>query len=370
MAIEIYSTDTDSGVISVIRRNDDGTHIALGQIAVGNAPRGSVRFTKYGRGYVSNCGGDTISEIDIVNHRETARIKVGAAPRGIGIVPGDQFALVSNSGANSISIVDLNGREEVRQIATGRDPRHMAITPDGSSAYVAIWGSHYVAKIDTRTLVGDSLECNFRNVREVNKIYMADGSHPYSVALHPSGKRLFVANTQSERLAVVELENETIEHEIDLGSTGARAVAFSPDGAMAFVTIENTSEIAVIDVARMTIEHRILVGNGPRGLAMDPPTMKLYVSAFTRTNTGLSSTFPDPNALTVVDVREALATKARGAGISSVPVAKGSCSVAILDLAKRHACKPSFERNSSTADSGKPDRRHTCSRVRERARCT
>ena len=32
-----------------------------------------------------------------------------------------------------------------------------------------------------------------------------------------------------------------------------------------------------------------------------------------------------------------LATKARGAGISSVPVAKGSCSVAILDLAKRHA---------------------------------
>jgi YVTN family beta-propeller protein len=141
MEIEIYSTDTDSGVLSVIRRNDDGAYVPLGQIPVGNAPRGAVRFTRGGRGYVSNCGGDTISEIDLVNHRETARIKVGPAPRGIGIIPGEQFALVSNSGDNSISIVDLLGREEVRRIAVGRDPRHMAVTADGSFAYVAIWGS-------------------------------------------------------------------------------------------------------------------------------------------------------------------------------------------------------------------------------------
>lgn len=74
-------------------------------------------------------------------------------------------------------------------------------------------------------------------------------------------------------------------------------------------------------------------------LAIDPLTLKLYASAFTRTNTWLSNTFPNPNALTVIDVREALAVMARAAGITSVPVAKGSCSVAILDLAKiqRHA---------------------------------
>ncbi len=84
----------------------------------------------------------------------------------------------------------------------------------------------------------------------------------------------------------------------------------------------------------MEIENRIEVGNGPRGLAIDPVTIKLYISGFTRTNTGLSKTFPDPNSLTIVDVKEALAENKRGAGVSSVPVAKGSSSVAILDLAK------------------------------------
>jgi len=339
MASEIYSTDTDSGVISVVRRDDDGTHTTIGQITVGNAPRGSVRFTKDGRGYVSNCGGDTISEIDIVNHRETARIKVGAAPRGIGLIPGDQFALVSNSGSNSISIVDLSAREEVRQIAVGRDPRHMGITSDGGTAYVAIWGSHYVAKIDTRALAGDTPDCNFQKVREVSKIWMRDGSHPYSVAIHPAGKHLFVANTQSNLLAVVDLTKETIEAEIDLGSTGARAVTFVPDGSQALVTVENTSEVVVIDAKSLTITDRIEVGNGPRGLALDPLSMTLYISAFARTVKGLEGTFTKQNALTVLDIRHSMKAKAQGAGITSVPVGKGSCSVAVLDLSKvkRHA---------------------------------
>jgi YVTN family beta-propeller protein len=332
MAIEIYSTDTDSGVISVVRR-EDNEHKRICQIPVGNAPRGAVKFTSDGRGYVSNCGGDTISEIDAISHRETARIKVGAAPRGIGIVPGDRFALVSNSGANSVSVVDLIERREVGQFAVGRDPRHMAITSNGQSAYIAVWGSHYVSKVNISGL-SPRTEENLRSVREVHRISMRPDSHPYSVALEPGEKRLFVANTHSPLLAVVSLENDKIEAEVDLGSVGARAVVFSPDGQYALVTIENTSEVVVIDRASLGVSKVIEVGSGPRGLAVEPVTSTLYISAFRRTKTGLTGTVVQPDSLSVVDLKQSLQASKSGEGISSAPVGKGSCSVSVLDLAK------------------------------------
>jgi hypothetical protein len=60
--IEIYSTDTDSGLVSVVGATN-GVHHRIEQVSVGNAPRGAVKFTSDGRGFVCNCGGDTISEM-------------------------------------------------------------------------------------------------------------------------------------------------------------------------------------------------------------------------------------------------------------------------------------------------------------------
>lgn len=331
MPIEVYSTDTDSGVISVVSRTNGSFH-SVAQIPIGNAPRGAVKFTRDGRGFVSNCGGDTISEIDVLNHRETARIKVGPAPRGLGIVPGDRYALVSNSGANTISIVDLRERREVRQIATGRDPRHMAITAEGRFAYVAVWGSHYVAKFDISALADGQVD----DVREVARVVVGHDWHPYSVALHPSGKELYVANTRSERLTIIDTTTDTVAGEVDVGSVGSRAVVFSKDGKHAFVSIENTSEVVAVDTGERKIVTRFPVGPGPRGLALDTTTDTLFVSAFDRTGispTAVMSTRP-ANTLTVLNLAPAKSSLARGAErvkVDFAPVAHGSCSVAVLD---------------------------------------
>ena len=79
---EIYSTDTDSGTISVLE-NDGKSVKKIASIQVGNAPRGSVRFTSDGRGYVSNTSTNTVSEIDGLTHEETRRISSLSARRSI-----------------------------------------------------------------------------------------------------------------------------------------------------------------------------------------------------------------------------------------------------------------------------------------------
>ena len=335
MAVRIYSTDTDSGVVSVTSVQDGG-YARVAQIPVGNAPRGAMKYTSDGRGFVCNCGGDTISEIDLMSNRELGRIKVGPAPRGLAIIPGDRFAVVSNSGSNSISIVDLRARQEAAQIAIGRDPRHMAVTKDGTAVFIAIWGSHYVAHVDTSSLVGRN---DPASVRESLRIPIGQDRHPYSVALTPDEKELYVANTRSELLSIIDVVRGTVSGEIDLGSRGARAVAFSPKGERAYVSVENTSEIAVIDVVTRAVISRIPVGPGPRGLALEPKTETLYVTAFERSNTGggggLSALRSIPvNSLTVVNlprIRAQVASAAAdAASYDFIPVAHGSCSVSVI----------------------------------------
>lgn len=329
--LEIYTTDTDSGVISVVKRNGK-THSLISQIDVGNAPRGAVKFTNDGRGFVSNCGGDTISEIDTNTHREIARIKVGIAPRGIGIVPGDRFAMVSNSGSNSISIVDLKTRKEVSQIAVGRDPRHMALSKNGKYAYICIWGSHYISIFNIEPLLkGDYLS---NDIGEVGRINLKGNVHPYSCAIHPDGKTLYVATTQGESLPVIDLIKEKIEYEIELGTIGSRAITFSQNGEFVFVSIENTSEVLQIAAKEKKIVNRVKVGPGPRGIAFDDNSWTLYASCFSRTTTiellQKDETINMRNSLTVIEYGNEKNMKINEFDEDGVGVGKGPCSVALL----------------------------------------
>lgn len=340
MRTEIYSTDTDSGSISVIERTGPHEYRPVARIAIGNAPRGAVKFTSDGRGFVSNCAGDTISEIDTHTHQEAARIKVGIAPRGIGLIPGDRYALVSNSGSDTISVIDIAARKQVAEIPVGRDPRHMAVTPDGRAAYVCVWGSHYLSKIDTSALVA-SKDPDVALVREVGRIPLGEGVHPYSAAIVPRTHvsyhpLLLVANTQSPLLTVVNYELDQVVGRIDLGHKGARAVAFDKDGSRAFVSVEDTSEIVVIDVATLGVVGRIPVGPGPRGLAFDPEDGTIYASVFARTDapTKLLDGRPfQANTLTVVSLGQSRSVRQGDLRWDEIPVGKGPCSVSILKRA-------------------------------------
>jgi YVTN family beta-propeller protein len=339
--IEVYSTDTDAGLVSVARRNDSGGYELVDQISVGNAPRGSVRFTKNGRAFVSNCGGNTISEIDVLTHREIGRITVGIAPRGIGIIPGDHFALVSNSGEDTVSVVDLRARRELYKLAVGRDPRHMAVASDGSCAYIAIYASHYIAKVATECLAQNRRREIENEVVEQKRIPVGEGTHPYSVALHEESHRLYTANTLTDYVSVIDTESDELVNQIDVGSIGGRAMAFSPDRRFGLLTLENAAEVAVIDLERQEVIRRIPVGSGPRGIAVLPDPFTVFVAPFPRSPRSRAGDIEFRyNALTVVRLgsEERLARDA--VEYSEIPVGKGPCSVAIVNTDDLHGLAP------------------------------
>jgi len=329
--VQFFSTDTDDGVVSVVAKTGPREHRRVQQIRVGNAPRGGVKFTSAGRGFVCNTSQNTLSEIDAISLREVRRIDVGHGPRGIGLVPNEKYAVVSNSGSNSLSIVDLEVNVEVRQIDMGRDPRHMMLTKDGRWAYVCVWGDGYVSKVDISGLASDDVG----SVHEAARIAVDQEAHPYSLNIDPSGRRAFVANTQARFATVIDLDTDET-HKVELGHIGGRAVAFTGDGRYALITVETVSRIYVIDVATLEVLRHIPVGPGPRGLVVDHEDSTAYITNFSRTGmVGSLRTGPDfgPNSLTMVDLKSAPLDRQEGEfEYEEIVVGYGPCSVVMFDL--------------------------------------
>jgi YVTN family beta-propeller protein len=328
--VDIYSTDTDSGQVSVIRKDGSG-YRTVKEIAVGNAPRGGVKFTRDGRGFVSNTSTNTISELDALTHREVARIEVGHGPRGLAIVPGERYLLASNSGSNTVSVVDLESRTEKFQVAVGRDPRHMVVTPDGTAAYVCVWGSSYIAKLDLTGLMDSRPD----TVREVGRVRIGDQKHPYSLNIDRSGMKAFVACNTGGEIPVIDLASDKVIARVTTRTDGCRAVAFTPDNQFALATLERDNSVAVVDLGTYKVTRYVPVGPAPRGIAVYDPDEVFYVSAFARDTVGVVPGIEVPtmaHSVTVVNFKDAdLADPDSPISFEELPVGFGPCSVAIFD---------------------------------------
>jgi YVTN family beta-propeller protein len=314
----------------VIGKTGKTEHTLLRQIRVGNAPRGSVKFTSGGRGFVSNTSQNTISELDPVELEEVRRIEVGHGPRGLGVVPGDRYLLVSNSGSDTLSIVDLELNVELRQVPIGRDPRHMAITADGRFAYVCVWGDGLLAKVDISALRAGAPQ----DVQVVEAIELGRTVHPYSAAIDPSGHRVWVANTQATHASVVDMATGGVTA-VELGAIGGRAITFSPDGRFALISVETVSKVAVVRLDTLEVTRFIPVGPGPRGLTVDMHDETLYITNFDRSGFAREDGLPayGPNSLTVVDLTSAALDEPTGQfDYQAIEVGYGPCSVSILDV--------------------------------------
>jgi YVTN family beta-propeller protein len=104
------------------------------------------------------------------------------------------------------------------------------------------------------------------------------GDGPYAMAITPNGKTLYVGNSNSEDISVVDIQTNQIVATIPTGYSAA-SMAVSPDGKTLYFGSDDDAVLVIDTQTNQIVGDPILVGAGLWALALTPDGKKLYVAS-------------------------------------------------------------------------------------------
>lgn len=337
-----YVVDRGTGKIWVI---DLGRRLMDSAISTGEGAAAMAVLPNNRRGFVANRDASTVSVIDVVDNEMLATVALppGSGPADVAVSPDGLVVYAANSLAGTVTVIDALTLSVHATIAVGSEPVQVRFGPDGRYAYVVNRGSGTVSVIDVhretvaRTLATGSQPCAIAVLARRNEAYVVNrasnsltrvdltanqvagspipvGTSPGNVAWLPDESRLYVLNSGSNNVSVV---NTATNLQTALIPVGARpsAMAIDAAGATGYVSNEGSDTVSVVDLASNTVSKTINVGSQPGHLALTPSGDYLYVA-----NTAAGGT------VTVIST----ATGSVAGNITGVAGARSPAAIALL----------------------------------------
>ena len=245
-----------------------------------------------------------IAPIRLQNH---ASIAVGSNPSAAVVSPDGKRLYIANAGSKTITVIDTATGKKIdasprnffsTTISVGSSPGALALSADGTRLYVANTGSGTVSVIDTATYARIDADPSSSSSKDIKV-----GSSPSALALGSDG-RLYVANRGGNNVSVIDTATNTeVDTNSNTSGTQSISVGLSPnalalgsDGKL-YVANTGSGTVSVINTGNYTVANTFTVDGGPTGITLGSDG-RLYVA-----NTG-SGTVSVINTVTnaVIDV--------------------------------------------------------------------
>lgn len=265
----------------------DGRSVAIGNIAAGTVSLVDLREAREtarieglaqphnltyspdgGRLYVANLGADHISVVDVASARVIDEIAVGegaaiASARGAeeyqGIIavtptPDGKLGFAAHGESGKLAVVDLQTGAKLASLQLGRQPWRAYASPDGRHMVVPNNGDATVSVIDVAT-------------REV--VATLPGAEDMTgVNFSNDGRRALVLSRAEKRIIILDLARLAPIGAIALPGTPETGVV-TPDADRLYVALSDIDRVAVVDISRGRVESLIDgVGDAPWGATL------------------------------------------------------------------------------------------------------
>ena len=185
----------------------------------------------------------------------------------------------------------------IANITVGTNPYGVAYDSNDGRVYVANSGSNTVSVIDTKT--------------NTVVVTIPVGTTPQGVAYDSNDGRVYVANSGSNTVSVIDTKTNTVVVTIPVGTT-PQGVAYDSNDGRVYVTNAVSNTVSVIDTKTNTVVVTIPVGTTPQGVAYDSNDGRVYV------------TNAVSNTVSVIDTKTNTVTTIPGVGNTPLGVAYDS----------------------------------------------
>jgi len=199
---------------------------------------------------------------------------------GIALTADASTAYVCLSRNNSLALVDLVTGTVTAQIPVGVAPYDVVLSRDSKTAFVSDWGGRHPNTGDLQApSSGTPTVVDARGVGASGCVSVVDlaqkheivqiptGLHPSDMEMSRDGRRLFVANANSDTVSIIDTESrraiQTLSLRIGKSGSSPTGVAVSPDHKALYVALGGANAVAVVDIRQF---HRArVVGSIPAG---------------------------------------------------------------------------------------------------------
>lgn len=194
--LTLYATNPNSDNISVI---DTLSNIVTGWIYVGNNPADIVVDQDRRKVYVVNKASNSVSIVNVNTSAVENTVTVGFNPTGVAIHQDKLY--VTNTGSNSISVIDIPSYSVTKTISLSQKPMWLV---SGLSDRI------YVSGADNEvSFIYPSMDMTTRNI--------SVGDLPSQMAVDSLRRKLYVVNTMSEDISVIDLATKRLKTVIQVG---------------------------------------------------------------------------------------------------------------------------------------------------------
>ncbi len=174
---------------------------------------------------------------------------------------------ISNSGSNYLSIIDRSLERVIGAVTVGNRPMGMALDTEQDRLYVVNSRSRSVSIVDTsQFLVLETIRLT-AGIEPTDIVFMPDVTNPIE------GK-LYIVNRVSNDVTVVSTVTKRLLKSIAVG-THPSFIAADLDRREVYVTNERSNNVSIINTASDTVVASITVDTRPTGIAVADD--KIYV---------------------------------------------------------------------------------------------
>jgi YVTN family beta-propeller protein len=180
------------------------------------------------------------------------------------------------------------------------------------NGFISLWWDRGDAGIDVNQTTGSIYVTHAQYVSgqiigivdDIGVTTISVGTRPAGVAVNTTTNKLYVANSGSNDVTVIDgTTNSVVATLTDPNAVAPLAVAVNSTTNTIYVANSQSNNLTVIDGATDSVTATITVGTSPSGVDVEPQTNFIYV-----TNAGNSQT-ADPGSITVIDGKTNTATK-------------------------------------------------------------
>jgi YVTN family beta-propeller protein len=248
---------------------------------------------------------------DRLGSHQVGGIAVGHAPNS----QGQRLAVMALTFDDEAAFIDVDRKVVVRRVKTGVAPFTAVVNANSSVAYVSNWGGRFPNTGERSAKTGseagaDHVVVDERGVLSSGTVACVDlesgqVNASIEVGLHPSGlvwdethQRLYVANSNSESISVIDTQKNRLLETISLqpfarkvAGISPESVALSPDHKSLYAALSGINAVAVIDISLAPGHLSGLIPTGwyPNHLVVSPDGRFLAVSTLLGVGSGWNS---------------------------------------------------------------------------------